>query len=72
VVPLSVASKEMHTYLSQSVNARKPVGYNREFLGAYRSNETFYLSKEQRAHLAKRWASQTLTIGQRALTQSKF
>src|SRR5579871_5851492 len=52
-VPLSPASKEMRTYLSQSINARKPVGYNREFLNSYRPNETFYLSLEQRAHLAQ-------------------
>jgi Fic family protein len=52
-VPLSPASKEMRTYLSQSVNVRKPVGYNREFLDSYRPNETFYLSEEQRAHLAQ-------------------
>jgi hypothetical protein len=52
-VPLSPASKEMHTYLSQSVNARKPVGYRREFLDSYRPNETFYLSQAQRAHLAQ-------------------
>jgi Fic/DOC family len=52
-VPLSAASKEMRTYLSQSVNARKPVGYNREFLDSYRPNETFYLSHAQRAHLAQ-------------------
>jgi len=52
-VPLSAASKDMRAYLSQPVNARKPVGYNREFLDTYRPNETFYLSEEQRAHLAK-------------------
>ena len=52
-VPLSAASKEIRAYLSQPVNARKPVGYNREFLDSYRPNETFYLSEEQRAHLAK-------------------
>ena len=52
-VPLSPASKEMRAYLSQPLNARKPVGYNREFLDSYRPNETFYLSEEQRAHLAK-------------------
>jgi hypothetical protein len=51
-VPLSPASKEMRAYLSQSVNARKPVGYNRDFLDSYR-HETFYLSQEQRAHLAQ-------------------
>src|SRR5260370_1937666 len=52
-VPLSAASKDMRAYLSQPVNARKPVGYNREFLDSYRPNETFYLLEEQRAHLAK-------------------
>jgi hypothetical protein len=52
-VPLSPASKEMRTYLSQSLNARRPVGYKREFLDSYRPNETFYLSEEQRAHLAQ-------------------
>jgi hypothetical protein len=51
-VPLSPASKEMRTYLSQGVNARKPVGYNREFLDSHGPNETFYLSPEQR-HLAQ-------------------
>jgi hypothetical protein len=52
-VPLSPASEEMRAYLSQPLNARKPVGYNRVFLDSYRPNETFYLSEEQRAHLAK-------------------
>jgi hypothetical protein len=52
-VPLSTASEEMRAYLSQPLNARKPVGYNREFLDSYRPNETSYLSEEQRAHLAQ-------------------
>ncbi len=52
-VPLSAASKDVRAYLSQPVNARKPVGYNREFLDSYRPNETFYLSEQQRTHLAK-------------------
>jgi len=52
-MPLSPASKEMRTYLSQSVNARKPVGYKRELLDSYRPNGTFYLSQEQRAHLGQ-------------------
>jgi hypothetical protein len=52
-VPLSAASQEMRAYLSQPLNARKPVGYNREFLDSYRPNETFYLSGEQRVHLAQ-------------------
>jgi hypothetical protein len=52
-VPLSATSEEIRAYLSQPLNARKPVGYNRDFLDSYRPNETFYLSEEQRAHLAK-------------------
>jgi len=52
-VPLSAASQEMRAYLRQPLNARKPVGYNREFLDSYRPNETFYLSEEQRVHLAQ-------------------
>jgi hypothetical protein len=52
-VPLTAASKEIRAYLNQPVNARKPVGYNRKFLDSYRPNETFYLSEEQRAHLAQ-------------------
>ncbi len=52
-VPLSRASKEIRRYMSQGVAARKPVGYDRHFLNTYRPNETFYLSKEQRAHLAE-------------------
>jgi hypothetical protein len=52
-VPLSPTSEEMRAYLSQALNARKPVGYNRVFLDSYRPNETFYLSEEQRAYLAK-------------------
>jgi Fic/DOC family protein len=52
-LPLSTASKDMRAYLSQPVNARKPVGYNRDFLDSYHPNETFYLSEEQRASLAQ-------------------
>jgi hypothetical protein len=52
-VPMSPTSEEMRAYLSKPLNARKPVGYNRVFLDSYRPNETFYLSEEQRAHLAK-------------------
>lgn len=48
-VPLSPTSEEIRAYLSQPLNARKPVGYNRVFLDSYRPNETFYLSEEQRA-----------------------
>ena len=51
--PLSRGALEIREYLRQPVTARKPVGYNRNFLDSYRPNETFYLSAEQRAHLAR-------------------
>jgi hypothetical protein len=53
VVTLSPAGKEIRRYLGRPVTARKPVGYNRQFLDSYRPNKTFYLSEEQRAHLAR-------------------
>lgn len=52
-VPLSPASLDLRRYLSQSVSARKPVGYSRQFLDSYRPNATFYLSEAERAQLAK-------------------
>lgn len=52
-IPLSPASEEIRRYISQPTAARKPVGYKREFLDSYRPNETFYLSEQERGHLAK-------------------
>ena len=52
-VPLSPVGKEIRRHLSQPITARKPVGYNREFLESYQPNRTFYLSAEQRTYLAK-------------------
>ncbi len=53
VVPLSAASLKIRRYLNQPLTARKPVGYKREFLDSYRPNETFYLSRAERAHLTE-------------------
>ena len=50
-LPLSKEAKEVQAYVRQPVAARKPVGYDRDFLDAYRPNETFYLTKKERAHL---------------------
>ena len=50
-LPLSQASLEIQAYLRQPPEARKPVGYNREFLDSYRPNVTAYLSQAGRAHL---------------------
>lgn len=50
-LPLSKTSLEIRRYLSQPSEARKPVGYNREFLESYRPNVTVYLSPAERARL---------------------
>jgi hypothetical protein len=52
-VPLSPASVEIRRYLSQPLAARKPAGYNRQFLDLYRPNASFYLSPAERIHLAE-------------------
>jgi Fic family protein/DNA-binding transcriptional ArsR family regulator len=53
MVPLSAESKKIHEYLRQPSEARKAVGYNRQFLDGYRPNTSFYLSPKERAQLAE-------------------
>lgn len=50
-IPLSKKAKETLTIVQQPIQARTPVGYNRQFLDDYRPNETYYLSKSLRLHL---------------------
>jgi hypothetical protein len=52
-VPISAASEKIRRYLSQPLAARKPVGYDRDFLDSYRPNVSFYLSLEERTGLAE-------------------
>ncbi len=52
-LPLSPSSADIRNYLSQPPAARKPVGYNREFLDTYQPNTSSYLSQQERAHLAR-------------------
>ncbi len=52
-IPISDESRQIREYLRQPVEARKHVGYNSQFLDGYRPNTTFYLSPEQRTHLAE-------------------
>jgi hypothetical protein len=52
IIPLSAAGMAIRDYVRQPPEARKPVGYDRGFLDAYRPNTSFYLSDEERAHLA--------------------
>ena len=53
IVPLSATSAVIRRYLSQPVAARKPSGYNRQFLDSYRPNVSFYLTPAERARLAE-------------------
>jgi len=50
-VPVSKKGAEIQKYVRQPPEARKPVGYNRDFLDGYRPNATAYLSAKERAHL---------------------
>src|ERR1700677_3831701 len=52
VVPLSEAGTSIRDYVRQVPAARKPVGYDRQFLDRYRPNVSFYLTERERAHLA--------------------
>ena len=47
--PLSEAGARIRNYVRQPPQARKPAGYDGDFLDGYRPNETFYLSQEERA-----------------------
>jgi hypothetical protein len=50
-LPLSREAREIEAYVRRPVAARKPAGYDRRFLDAYRPNRSFYLSEKERAHL---------------------
>jgi len=53
LVPISAAGAEIRAHLRQPSAARKPVGYERQFLDTYRPGVTAYLTAEERAHLAE-------------------
>lgn len=50
-IPLSADSRDVLAYVDQPLQARKPVGYQRDFLDAYRPNVTWYLSESLRRQL---------------------
>ncbi len=52
-IPVSADSQDILSYIDQPQLARKPVGYQRDFLDAYRPNETCYLSESLRRQLHK-------------------
>ncbi|MES2941460.1 MAG: Fic family protein [Pseudomonadota bacterium] len=50
-IPLSADSHEVLAYVDQPLVARKPVGYQRDFLEAYQPNVTWYLPAPLRRQL---------------------
>jgi len=50
-VPVTMPAVEIQAYVRQPQTRRKPVGYHREFPGAYSPNESSYLSTSERDHL---------------------
>jgi fido (protein-threonine AMPylation protein) len=68
-IPLSADSQDILAYVDQAVEARKPVGYQRDFLDAYRPNETWYLSEPLRRQLHK--MGRTADVGEPAGTYSR-
>lgn len=52
-IKLSTKSEELLKCIVQPLQARKPVGYNQDFLKSYEPNETFYLDVVLRSQLLK-------------------
>ncbi len=50
-ISLSKEGLKIQSLIGKPVQAREPVGYNRNFLDSYRPNETFYLSEDIRKEL---------------------
>ncbi len=50
-VPTSPEGEEVKSYVRQSIQGRKPMGYDRALLETYHPNETHYLPPEIRQHL---------------------
>ena len=50
-IPLSADSQDILAYVEQPAQARKPVGYQRDFLDASHPNKTWYLSESLRRQL---------------------
>lgn len=68
-IPLSADSQDILAYIDQPAQARKPVGYQRDFLDAYLPNTTWYLSAAMRRQLHR--MGKTADIDQPAGTYSR-
>ena len=70
-IPLSADSRDILAYIDQPSEARKPIGYQRDFLDAYRPNVTWYLSESLR-RLLTRWGEPLTSMSRRAPTAVPF
>ena len=61
LIALSDEANAIRDYVQQPVAARKPVGYNKEFLERYQPNTTFYLNGKDRERLERLGKPQTST-----------
>ncbi|MGH8290402.1 MAG: Fic family protein [Steroidobacteraceae bacterium] len=52
-IPLSADSRDILVYVDQPLQARTPVGYQRDFLDAYEPDRTWYLSEPLRRQLRR-------------------
>ena len=52
-IPLSADSRDILVYVDQPLTARKPIGYQRDFLDTYQPNRTCYLPEPLRRQLRK-------------------
>lgn len=52
-IPLSADSRDILSYIDQPLEARKPVGYQHDFLESYQPNQTCYLPEPLRRQLRK-------------------
>jgi hypothetical protein len=52
-IPLSADSRDILAYVNQPLEARKPVGYQRDLLDAYEPDRTWYLSEPLRRQLRR-------------------
>ncbi|KAA0876450.1 Fic family protein [Nitrincola tapanii] len=52
-IPVSADSQDILSYINLPLEARKPVGYQQDFLNSYQPNKTWYLSESLRRQLHK-------------------
>ena len=68
-IPLSADSQDVLTYINQPLQARKPLGHQRDFLDSYRPNKTWYLPVTLRRQLHQ--MGKTAAVGEAAGTYSR-